>query len=108
MFAVIYRFYLKANRELEYQVAWNTIAQYFVNHKGAIGSSLHKTQDGLWLAYSRWPDQKTRDAAWPGENDPSYELPSNIQQAILIMKDCGDQDRKLPEICMELIDDIKK
>jgi hypothetical protein len=106
MFAVIYQSYIKLGRESEYREAWNTVACYFVSHRGAIGSCLHRTPDGLWVAYSRWPDKKTRDASWPGENAPPVELPTEIVQAILTIKDCMDQDRKLSDICMEVVDDL--
>ena len=107
MFAVIYQGYLKPGREEEYLQAWHQIATYFVNHRGAIGSCLHKAEDGKWIAYSRWPDKATRDASWPtGENAPSKELPIEIQQAILQIKDCIDQDKKLPDICMEVVRDL--
>lgn len=106
MFAVIYRGYVKPNREKEYQRLWHKIAAYFVKNRGALGSCLHKTEEKLWLAYSRWPDKKTRDASWPGEDASSEELPDEIRQAVIQIKDCIDQDRKLPEICMEVVDDL--
>jgi hypothetical protein len=106
MFAVIYRSYLKPDREKEYQEAWRSIATYFVEKRGAIGSCLHKTEEGIWVAYSRWPDRKTRDASWPGENAPSEELPPEVRQAILAIKDCMDPERKLPDICMDVVDDL--
>ena len=53
MFAVIYRAYLKAGTELEYQHFWNLVANYFIKHCGALGSCLHQTEEGFWLAYSR-------------------------------------------------------
>ncbi len=106
MFAVIYRGYLKPGREEEYQRLWRQIASYFVEHRGAIGSCLHRASDGLWVAYSRWPSQEARDASWPGENAPSDELAGGIQKAIVEMKDCLDADRKLPDICLEVVDDL--
>lgn len=106
MFAVIYQGYLKSGRETEYQEAWNKIAQYFIEYRGAIGSCLHKTSDGLWVAYSRWPDKKTRDNSWPGENAPSEELPLEIRNAVLTIKDCLDPDRKIPDLCMEVVNDL--
>ena len=106
MFAVIYRGYLKSGREAEYREAWHAVAQYFVERRGAIGSSLHRTSDGLWLAYSRWPDKKTRDASWPGENAPTAELPPEICEAILTLKNCMCQESKFPDICMEVVDDL--
>jgi hypothetical protein len=106
MFAVIYQMYVKPGREQEYQEWWSKIACYFVEHRGAIGSCLHRGSDGLWLAYSRWPDKATRDASWPGDNAPSDELPEEIRQAILGIKDCVDQERKYPEICLEVVEDL--
>ena len=82
------------------------MARYFVEQRGAIGSCLHRTSDRLWLAYSRWPDKKTRDASWPGENAPSTELPPEIRKAVLTIKDCMDEERRLPDICMEVVDDL--
>lgn len=105
MFAVIYQGYLKPGKENEYQEAWNTVAQYFIESRGAIGSCLHRTSDGLWVAYSRWPDKKTRDNSWPRENAPSEELPPEIRNAVLTIKDCLDSDRKIPDLCMEVIND---
>jgi len=67
---------------------------------------LHKTAEGYWLAYSRWPDKATRDASWPGENAPSNVLPDDIKEAIIEIKNCIDQERKFPEICMEIVDDL--
>ena len=103
-FAVLYQGYVKQERELEYQNAWHTIATYFVEKRGALGSRLHRTDAGLWVAYSRWPNRATRDASWPGENAPSSALPDTIRQAIMQLKDCIES--QLPEICMEVIDDI--
>jgi len=106
MFAVIYRGWLFEDKEAEYQKLWHVIANYFVERRGAIGSCLHKTEDGYWLAYSRWPDKATRDASWPGDKAPSSELPDEIRHAIIAIKACVDQDRKLPEIYMEVISDL--
>lgn len=106
MFAVIYQGYLKPGRENEYKEAWGQVARYFIECRGAIGSCLHKSSEGLWVAYSRWPDKKTRDNSWPGEKAPSEELPLEIRSAVLTIKDCLDSDRKIPEIGMEVIDDL--
>jgi len=106
MFAGIYRAYLKPGRAAEYREAWHAVARYFVKERGAVGSCLHKTTEGLWIAYSRWPDKETRDASWPGEDLPSTELLPEIRKAILTLKDCLDPERKFPEICMEVVDDM--
>jgi hypothetical protein len=105
LFAVLYQGYVKQGRESEYRDAWHKIASYFIEKRGALGSCLHRTDDGLWVAYSRWPDKATRDASWPEENAPSSELPNEIRQAIITLKDCIE--RQLPEICMEMVDNLQ-
>jgi hypothetical protein len=105
MFAVIFRTFIKPGRESKFREAWNVTARYYIERRGEIGASLHRTSDGMWVAYSVWPDKKTRDASWPGDGAPSSEFPANVREAILTIKDCFDQDKKLPEICMEVIED---
>lgn len=87
MFAVIYQFYLEPSQEAEYQRCFQLIANYCIEHCGAIGSVLHQGEAGLWVAYSRWPDKKTRDAAWP-VNDAGInpDFPREIIDAIELMK----------------------
>jgi hypothetical protein len=104
MFAVIYQAYIKLGRESEYKNAWNTIATYFIEKRGALGSCLHKTDSGLWVAYSRWPDQTARDASWPKEDAISTELPQAIRESIVVLKDCIE--KQFPEIAMEIVDDL--
>ncbi len=109
MFAVIYQCYVKEGREQEYCKVWNLIACYFKEKRGALGSCLHKTSDNLWVAYSRWPDQKTRDASWPSENVLQEnvlqdQMPEEMIKNIRALKDCIDDTRKIPEIRMEVID----
>lgn len=106
MFAAIYQSFVKPGREDEYQHLWKQIASYFIAHKGAIGSALHRCENGLWVAYSRWPSKEVRDAAWPGDRDPSEQLPKEIRQAILDLKNCLDPHRKIAEIPMEIVEDL--
>jgi hypothetical protein len=106
MFAAIYQGYLKPGCEKEYQRLWKIIATYFIEKRGALGSCLHKSSDGLWVAYSRWPDRATRDASWPGEDAPSEVLPPEIREAIIKIKDCIDQNRKIPDLSLEVVDDL--
>ncbi|HAT1863887.1 TPA: DNA adenine methylase [Legionella pneumophila] len=105
-FAVIYRAFIKPGLEIEYQKAWHQVASYFVTYRGALGSCLHKTNDGMWLAYSRWPDKATRDASWPGDNAPSEMLPNEIRKAVITIQESIDQTQKLPEITMEVVNDL--
>ena len=106
MFAVIYRSYLKLGKERDYQRAWRIVANHFVNHCGAIGSTLHKTDDGLWVAYSRWPNKATRDACWSTDGTVSTKFPIEIEQAIVEIKSCLDKAQEFPEIAMDVVDGV--
>ncbi len=94
MFAAIYSVYIKPGREEEYQRNWLKIASCFVAHKGAVGSCLHRGENGLWIAYSRWPSKERREAAWPGDKEPSEYFPLEIRRAIAAVKDCADLEKK--------------
>nr|WP_267256972.1 hypothetical protein [Coxiella endosymbiont of Ornithodoros maritimus] len=78
----------------------------FCGKHGALGSCLHKTEEGLSLAYSHWSDKGTRDASCPGEDAPCEISPNNIRQAIVQIKECIDQERQFPEISIEVLGDL--
>lgn len=105
MFAVIYQTYLKPGKEKQFEQAWHAVARYFIENCGALGSCLHKTSDDLWVAYSRWPSKSLRDAAWPGARKANESLPTAVQNHIATIKNCMDEERKIPDIEMEVIDD---
>ncbi|MAZ44894.1 MAG: hypothetical protein CMF48_06955 [Legionellales bacterium] len=108
MFAVIYRFKLKPTQEKQYIKCWNEIANYFSTERGAVGSCLHKGEDGLWVAYSRWPDRQTRDASWPIGEGINQSLPPHIQDAIQYMVEIKEHNSSLQqydEICLDVVED---
>jgi hypothetical protein len=107
MFAVIYRGRVYPGEEGKYQELWHHVAKYFIEQRGAYGSCLHKTADGDWIAYSRWPDKATRDASWPQEGDDLSEtLSSEMKAVILGLKKCIDKNYPFQEICMDVMDDL--
>lgn len=111
MFAVIYQGFIKAGMEEAYKNAWHEVATYFIEQRGALGSRLHRTDEGLWIAYSSWPNKATRDNSWPGEHAPSSELPVVVRQSIITIQNCIDhecnQKKQIRfETCMEVVDDL--
>lgn len=107
MFAVIYKSYIKPGMEEEFHRAWKLIATYFHEKRGALGSTIHRSEQGYYVTYSRWPDKMTRDASWPKEGEAfSGEIPKEIQEAGLSLKMCLDPKEKFPEVCMEVIDQL--
>ena len=107
MLAVIYRSYVKKELEDIYQSSWEIIAKYFIKERGAIGSCLHRTDDGCWLAYSRWPNKEVREKSKIYEllNNPT--IPANVRNAIKTIKECKDHNKEeFKEICMTSISDF--
>lgn len=103
MFAVIYKSYIHPEYEDEYLKLWEVIARYYVGNCGALGSTLHKTDEGQYIAYSRWPDKQTRDANW---GDNRRDLPSEIEKTIQHIKNCIDDTKPHDEICMKVVNDL--
>lgn len=104
MFAVLYRGYIYPEREQEYQDMWKIVASYFINNRGAIGSVLHRTDAGEYIAYSRWPDRQTRDASWGDNADQAMD--DHVLDAIERLKACIDRDKPYDEICMDVREDL--
>lgn len=99
MFSIIYRGYIIPEHEVEYVQLWQTIAEHFIETQGALGSRLHKTDDGMYLAYSCWPNRATWENSWQG----GTQLPAPIKEAIFKMKSFA----KTPfeEIPLDIISD---
>lgn len=74
MFAVMYRWRLKAGREEQFADAWAEMTDEFLEVHGGLGSCLHKSDDGLWVAYARWPNRKTweKEKGFDPASDPGF------------------------------------
>lgn len=101
LFAVIYRGFIQPGYEKEFQQAWKEVADYFIKYCGALGSCLHKTPENEWIAYSRWPNRKKRDAVWFSQEG----LPAEIILIIQRLKKCLDPQKHSEEIQMEIVED---
>lgn len=86
MFAVIYRGSILPGKEDEYQQAWMLVATYFKECRGALGSCLHKSETGEWIAYSRWPDKQTRDASWPKDEEVCKTISPEVCEAMFALR----------------------
>lgn len=70
-FAVIYRWRMHAGKETQFQKAWATVTRRLMTERGARGSRLHQSEDGIWLAYAQWPDKLAWEASRAaGPTDP--------------------------------------
>ena len=58
-FAVIYRWRLHAGKEDQFRQAWESVTLALRKKRGALGSRLHRSDEGTWIAYAQWPDRET-------------------------------------------------
>lgn len=58
MFCVVYQWSVKHDKEEQFRETWREITQAILQQHGALGSRLHKSDDGSWIAYAQWPDRK--------------------------------------------------
>jgi hypothetical protein len=63
MFIAIYRWKVEEGQEELFQAAWLNLTKAIYKKRGSLGSRLHKTEDGAWLAYAQWPDKETYEKA---------------------------------------------
>ena len=64
------------------------------DERGALGSRLHRGDDGVWYGYAQWPDAETRRVAFAD----ARELPAREQMRAAIAE-------SLPEILLEPVAD---
>ena len=75
MFIVIYRWRLKDGHEDTFLQGWHEMTESIYRLRGSLGSRLHQSNDGTWVAYAQWPDEETwRKAREAGTaNEPASQ-----------------------------------
>ena len=96
MFAVIYRWEVVPGREEQFVVGWRRCSTRIKEQFGSYGSRLHRTDDGLYVSYGRWPTAEARDP-YRAQLDFDPESFHMMRDAIA---------RELPEIRMAIIGDL--
>lgn len=94
-FIVLYRWRLHPGQEETFIETWSLVTRLLRATRGALGSRLHRSTDGLWYAYALWPSAEARDA--------SIALGPVDQQAGAAMRDTIAE--MLPEIVLEPVAD---
>ncbi len=77
-FCVIYRFRVYPEKEAQFIAGWSRITLGIRDHRGGLGSRLHRADDGLWVAYAQWPSR----ADW--ERAGNMEAPVDAEAARLM------------------------
>ncbi|MGD2133418.1 MAG: antibiotic biosynthesis monooxygenase [Maricaulaceae bacterium] len=60
---VLYRFDIKPDKEADFVAAWARLTDVIRQEHGTFGSRLHRSADGTYLAYARWPSREAFDLA---------------------------------------------
>lgn len=58
MFVVLHRWRLLEGRIAEFQRGWTELVQLNIEKHGALGSRLHKAENGVWISYAQWPTRE--------------------------------------------------
>jgi heme-degrading monooxygenase HmoA len=80
MFAVTYRWTLRAGTEDRFHHAWATMTEAIRTRSGTSGSRLHRTDDDDTIAYAVWPSSEAWEAA--------AKLPPANTEALATMREC--------------------
>ena len=96
MFAVVYRWKLKAGADAAFREAWREATVAIQARFGTSGSRLHRTDDEHYVAYAVWPSQ----AAWAEARQappPNPDASSKMREAI---------EQSFPAMMLEVVDDL--
>lgn len=81
MFAVLYKFKVKAEQEADFGKHWADMTKEFTDVHGGLGSRLHKSDDGSLFAYAQWPNREK----WEENKDIVNKT------SLKLMQDCLDE-----------------
>ena len=96
MFTVIYRWRIRLGFEQQFVESWSEItAEYYLKCDGALGSRLHKGNDGLWYGYAQWKSAEDREFAF--QNIPNLTAREKMKAAI---------EESFPEVRLEIMADF--
>lgn len=97
MFIVIYSFKVKEGREKEFRALWAGLTSQIYKYEGSLGSRLHLSDEGIFIAYAQWPDRKT----WKNSGN---KLPAKADSLRDAMRNCYDHIQVLYKLT--LVDDL--
>lgn len=84
-FCVIYRWRFEPGSEERGIAAWERLTRAIARECGGLGSRLHRTAEGWFVAYAQWPDEDTwkrsQSAASP-DPQASDEMASAIVERL--------------------------
>lgn len=96
MIAILYSWRIKPEKEPQFIESWSQITEFLRQHRGSLGSRLHRGNDGLFYGYAQWKSDEERQNA--------FQNSDQINDAVEKMRDSIIE--KFPEIMLEPIADF--
>lgn len=81
MYYAVIEFDVLPGHEEDFIEAWSELTEFIRKESGGLGSRLHKSYDGRFIAYAQWPDKKTRDQA-PKLSEPGEKARERMHKTI--------------------------
>ncbi len=78
MFVVIYRWRVRPDMEDVFIEGWERVTRAIYARCASYGSRLHRSDDGTWVGYARWPDEATRARCVHGDQEGCELMASAI------------------------------
>jgi heme-degrading monooxygenase HmoA len=94
MFAILYRWRIKPEKEAQFIEAWSKITVYYRENFDSLGSRLHRGDDDIFYAYAQWKSAEDREKVF--NNSPKFESATQMKEAIA---------ESFPAVSLEIIKD---
>ena len=95
-FCVIYTFKVRPGMEDSFMEGWSRVTEAIRETRGGMGSRLHKSDNGWWVAYAQWPDRQTWESSQTAQESPDSKASTLMTEAI--------EDRLQPILLEPVID----
>lgn len=82
-FYVLYRFRVRPERETAFKEGWCRMTEAIRAQRGGLGSRLHRSDEGWWVAYAKWPSRQAWEASRRSATSPAPEAAELMAQGIL-------------------------
>jgi heme-degrading monooxygenase HmoA len=96
MYVAVYRWKIKEGCEERFRQGWLRLTREIYRERGSLGSRLHKSDDGGWVAYAQWPNREAWEAA-AGVEVEDKEAAQMMSESVA---------ERHPDIYLEVIDDL--
>jgi beta-lactamase class D len=69
--------------EKSFMEGWSRLTEAIRKTRGGLGSRLHKSDSGWWVAYAQWPDRQTWESSQTVDESPDMEASHLMTEAIV-------------------------